>query len=133
MTSEEYAGYARPHDLRLLEAIPETEFTMLHVCKDNNLLQSLLDYPVHAFNWDARSRTNPALAEGKALAGARAVIGGLDTGGEPATDPDAAAAEVRGMRLAMGQRGWMLGTGCTYSPDMPEAHIQAVRRAAGAV
>ncbi len=134
MTPEEYAGYARPHDLRLLKSLPETDFTMLHVCKDNNLLQYLLDYPVHAFNWDARSRTNPSLAEGRAMAGTRAVVGGLDTGGELAgSDPDGVAAEVRGMRLAMGQRGWMLGTGCTFAPDMPEANIEAVRRAAGAL
>ena len=133
MTPEQYARYARPHDLRLLESLPETEFTMLHVCKDNNMLQHLLDYPVHAFNWDARSRTNPSLAEGRAMAGTRAVVGGLETGGVAVgTDPDAVAAEVSGMRLAMGRRGWMLGTGCTFAPDMPEANIEAVQRAAGA-
>ena len=133
MTPEQYARYARPHDLRLLESLPETEFTMLHVCKDNNLLPSLLDYPVHAFNWDARSRTNPSLAEGRAMAGSRAVVGGLDTGGEPGgSDPGAVAAEVRDMRLAMGRQGWMLGTGCTFAPDMPETNIEAVRQAASA-
>lgn len=130
MTPEEYTRYARPHDLRLLEALPETEFTMLHVCSENNLLRSLSDYPVQAFNWDARSRSNPSLAEGMAMAGTRAVVGGLDTGGELiGSDPAAVAAEVRGLRLAMGRRGWMLGTGCTFSPEVPEANIEAVRQA----
>jgi uroporphyrinogen decarboxylase len=133
LTSEEYTRYARPHDLGLLEALPETEFTMLHVCKDNNLLRSLTDYPVQAFNWDARSPSNPSLAEGAAMVGTRTVVGGLDISSELiSSSPVATAAEVRGMGLAMGCQGWMLGTGCTFSPEVPEANIEAVRRASKA-
>ncbi|MDP7628879.1 MAG: uroporphyrinogen decarboxylase family protein [SAR202 cluster bacterium] len=134
MTSEEYTKYARPHDLKLLEALPETEFTMLHVCKDNNLLRSLTDYPVQAFNWDARSRSNPSLAEGMAMVGSRTVVGGLDISSKLiSSDPVATTAEVSGLGFAMGRRRWMLGTGCTFPPDVPEANIEAVHRASKAI
>ena len=64
----------------------------------------------------------------------RAVIGGIDhTSGLEAADQSEVAAEVRGMRLAMGDRGWMLGPGCAYPPETPEANVAAVRRAVEAV
>jgi hypothetical protein len=34
------------------------------------------------------------------------------------------------MRVAMGRRGWMLGTGCTFPPETPEENVRAVREAA---
>jgi hypothetical protein len=30
----------------------------------------------------------------------------------------------------MGTQGWMLGSGCTYTPESPEANIRAIRQAA---
>ena len=132
MTEEEYARFARPYDLKLLDALPACEFNLLHVCRDNNMLSALHDYPVHGFNWDARSGSNPSLAEGKDLLGGRVVIGGLDTGAELMdSTPQQLAGEVRGTRLAMGTRGWMFGGGCTFQPETPEANIHAVREAAG--
>ena len=96
------------------------------------MLADLADYPVHAFNWDSRSETNLSLAEGKALLGRRAVIGGLDNGtGLVEAAPQELAWQVRGMRLAMGTKGWMLGTGCTFRPEAPEANVDAIRQAAG--
>ena len=43
------------------------------------------------------------------------------------------AGDVRGMCVAMGKRGWMLGTGCILSPETPEANVAAIRRAVEAV
>ena len=130
MTQDEYARYARPYDLKLLEALPEAEFHLLHVCRDNNMLAALKDYPVHAFNWDARGAGNPSLAEGKALLGRRAVVGGLDhRRGLLQSTADEMACEAEGIRAAMGNSGWMLAPGCTFSPDTPEANVAAVRRA----
>ena len=132
MSVEEYLRVARPYDLKLLGSLPECEFNLLHVCRDNNMLASLADYPVHAFNWDARGVGNPSLEEGKALVGSRAVIGGLGHGSEVvAADPREVASQVRGMLKSMGSKGWMLGTGCTVSPfppETPEANVDAVRR-----
>ena len=130
MSVEEYLQVARPYDLKLLGSLPECEFNVLHVCGDNNMLATLADYPVHAFNWDARGASNPSLREGKALVGSRAVIGGLGHGSEVVkTDPRQVASEVREMLIAMGNKGWMLGTDCTFPPETPEANVDAVRRA----
>ena len=131
LTREEYARYARPYDLKLLDSLPECEFNLLHVCKENNMLADLADYPVDAFNWDSLSPTNPSLAEGKALLGGKAVVGGLDSGtGLIEAAPQELAWETRGVRLAMGDQGWMLGTGCTFKPETPEANVRAIREAA---
>ena len=131
MTEEEYGRLARPYDLKLLDALSDCELNVLHVCRDNNMLAALRDYPVHAFNWDARVEGNPSLAEGKALLGQRAVIGGLDHGTALVdATPQELACEVRGMGLAMGNKGWMLATGCTFPPETPEANIRAIREAA---
>jgi uroporphyrinogen decarboxylase len=134
MTREEYTRYARPYDLKLLDALPECEFNLLHVCKENNMLADLADYPVHAFNWDSRSPTNLSLAPGKALLGGKTVVGGLDNGTELIeAAPEELAWEARGIRSAMGDEGWMLGTGCTFKPETPEANVRAIRDAAGGI
>lgn len=130
MTEEEYRRCALPYDLKLLNALPAAEFHLLHVCRDHNMLRTVKDYPVHAFNWDARGKGNPALVEGKALVGERAVIGGVSHGtGLVNATPQQLVAEVHGMRVAMGKKGWMLGTGCTFLPETPEVNIQAIRQA----
>lgn len=130
MTEEEYRNLARPYDLKLLKALPPAEFHVLHVCRHHNFLHALKDYPVHAFNWDARGEGNPSLAEGKALVGERAVIGGMPQGRELVdATPQQLAAEVLGIQVAMGNKGWMLGPGCTYLPETPEVNVQTIRQA----
>lgn len=130
MSEEEYSRFARPYDLKLLRALSAAEFHVLHVCRDHNLLRALQDYPVHAFNWDARGKGNKSLAEGKALVNGQAVIGGLAHGQALVqATPRELAAEVFGMRVAMGTKGWMLGAGCTFAQETPEANVQAIRRA----
>jgi uroporphyrinogen decarboxylase len=132
LSEEEYLRYARPYDLKLLTALPPDEFHVLHVCQQNNLLRSVKDYPVHAFNWDARGAGNPSLAEGKRIIDRPEVpvIGGIahDKNLVEST-PAQLAAEVKGMRVALGKKGWMVGPGCTFPPETPEANLQAIRDA----
>ncbi len=132
LSEEDYLKYARPYDLRLLNALSPAEFHVLHVCRQNNLLRAVKDYPVHASNWDARGAGNLSLAEGKQIIGGRAVIGGIehDTG-LVASTPERLAAEVDGMRVALGNKGWMVSPGCTFPPETPEANLRAIRYAAG--
>jgi uroporphyrinogen decarboxylase len=131
LSAAEYRKYARPYDLKLLKALPPAEFNLLHVCKEHNLLGAVADYPVAAFNWDARGAGNPSLAEGKKMVGGKTVIGGIphDRVLTEAT-PDQLAASIVALKAEMGPRGWMLGTGCTFPPDAPEANLRAVRQAA---
>ena len=130
LTEEEYRRFARPYDLKLLTALPPAEFNVLHVCHQNNLLRAVNDYPVHAFSWDPRGLGNPSLMEGKCLVNGRTVIGGIaqDTS-LVESEPKKLTAEIFGMRVVMGEKGWMLGPGCTFPPDTPEANIQAIRDA----
>ena len=130
LTVQEYRRLVRPWDLKLLEALPETEFTVMHVCRERSILAALWDYPVQAFNWDAGGDGNPSLEEGKAVLGGKPVIGGV-AHGTPLVQasPSELEAEIRDLRAAMGERGWMLGPGCTYPPETPEANLMAVRRA----
>lgn len=130
MSEKEYLTFVRPYDLRLLNALSTAEFNVLHVCRQQNLLDAVKDYPVHAFSWDARGKGNLSLAEGKALVGGRAVIGGI---AQDRNLTQASAiqltAEIKGMGVAMGDKGWMLGPGCTFAPETPEANLQAIRDA----
>jgi uroporphyrinogen decarboxylase len=130
LSEKEYTSFARPYDLRLLKALPKAEFNVLHVCRDHNLLRGVSDYPVHAFSWDARGKGNPSLAEGKAMVAGRTVIGGIahDEGLIMASVAQLKA-EVKGMRVAIGDKGWILGPGCTFPPKNPEAHLRAIREA----
>ena len=131
LTLDEYAGHARPYDLRVLEAASEAEFNLLHVCRDNNMLAALADYPVHAFNWDAHGQGNLSLAEGRATLAPKAVVGGLPhKGGLVDAEPADLARAVQDTSNAMGAAGWMLGTGCTFPPNTPEENVRAVSIAA---
>jgi uroporphyrinogen decarboxylase len=62
-TAEFYAEFGRPYDLRLLEAIRDARFNMLHVCGNHIGLERFFDYPVAALNWDNFGEGNPSLGE----------------------------------------------------------------------
>jgi uroporphyrinogen decarboxylase len=132
LSEAEYLKYARPYDLKLLNALPPAEFHLLHVCRQNNLLRALRDYPVQAINWDVRGAGNPSLAEGKQIIGKAnmPVIGGIPHEQNLVkSTPEQLAAEVKGMIVALGKKGWMLGPGCTFPPETPDANLQAIRHA----
>jgi uroporphyrinogen decarboxylase len=132
LSEEEYRQYAMPYDLKLLTALPRAEFNVLHVCRHNNLLRIVKDYPVHAFNWDARGMGNPSLIEGSRIIGRPSVpvIGGIAHNASLVdSTPPELAAEVKGMRVALGSKGWMVGPGCTIPPQTPDANLRAVRDA----
>lgn len=130
LTEEEYRKFSRPYDLRLLAAVQKAEFNITHVCRQNNLLKALADYPVHAFSWDPRASGNPSLTEGKSIVNGRLVIGGIAQDKSLVeSEPTILSAEIRGMQIAMGKKGWILGPGCTFPPDTPEINLRAIREA----
>jgi len=126
MSPDEYASWGRPGDLRVLAAVRDAPFNVLHVCKARNLLFELADYPVSAFSWDATDPTNPTLAEGLArLPGA--VMGGISQEGALLdADPGRAIAEFhRGLELTGGRR-WLVGPGCSIPPAVSAATLAAL-------
>lgn len=133
LTEQEYRDLARPFDLRLLAALPPAEFHILHVCRDHSMLQTLSDYPVHAFSWDCWAPGNASLPQGKKIVGGKAVIGGVPIGKALIESKPAEIADrISAVRKEAGATGWMLGPGCTYDPLTPAPNVRAVRDAVGA-
>ena len=129
LTAEEYREWARPYDLRILEAARGAAFNVLHVCKRRTLLFEFADYPVQAFSWAATDPLNASLAEGlRRLPGA--VIGGIshDELGQ-SNDPAAAVAEYhRGLEQTGGRR-WLAAPGCSIPPATPAGTLREIRAA----
>ncbi len=129
LSEDEYRAWARPYDIRLLDSV-HGEFNILHVCRDHNMLATLSDYPVQAFNWDCWGEGNPTLTQGKSLVRGKAVIGGVLHGTRlTAASSTGIARDLKAVQRSMGDSGWILGGGCTYKPETPVEVIRAVRKA----
>lgn len=127
ITDAQFDEFSRPYDMRILEKVRDCPFNLLHVCKSNNMLKKLADYPVHAFNWDAADTTNAKLWEGREITG-KTVIGGMsDQKTMMEGSADDCIKEAEEIHNKMGSTGWMLGAGCTYSPEVPSANLKAIR------
>ncbi|HEV8573184.1 MAG TPA: uroporphyrinogen decarboxylase family protein, partial [Dehalococcoidia bacterium] len=73
---EDYNRFCRPFDLRVLEIVQGAPFNVFHVCRANNHLGGLLDYPVAAFHWAVHQEGNPSFSE-IASKTERALMGGV--------------------------------------------------------
>lgn len=129
MSPDDYRAWARPTDLRLIEAARGAPFNVLHVCKRHNLLFELADYPVQAFSWAATDPTNPSLADGLQRLD-RAVMGGITQDGAlQQPDPSAAMIEFEAARRQTHGRHWLVAPGCSIPPGTPEGNLAAIRAA----
>jgi uroporphyrinogen decarboxylase len=129
LNEEQWEEWGRPYDLKVLQAAQGAPFNVLHVCKENNMLFAIADYPVHAINWAVGSQGNPSLREVQ-LNTDKTVIGGYKNetlrGGTVAQ----VTLEARQAREQTGGRRWMLGPACSIPVDCPEENIKAARAAA---
>ena len=122
----QYDEWARPYDLKVLDAVSEAPFNVLHVCRGNNIIEHLLDYPVHAFNWDAAHPANPSIAEIWAKTD-KTVIGGVSTGMIAGSTADEVSAQAKEAAVGVGEGRFILGAGCTYDSASAEANVRAMR------
>jgi uroporphyrinogen decarboxylase len=129
LSAEQYAEWGRPYDLRVLEVVQSAPFNVLHVCKENNLLYSVADYPVHAINWAVGSPGNPGLRDVQ-LNSDKTVIGGWMNETFKDGTPAMIKAEARAAREQTGGRRFMLGPACSIDPATPEENVKAARAAA---
>lgn len=132
MTEEMWEEWGRPYDLRVLKAVEGAPFNVLHVCKNNNMLFTLADYPVHAINWAVGSPGNPGLREVQANTD-KTVIGGYMNETLRDSNPAHITAEARNAREQTGGRRWMLGPACSIPVDCPEENVRAARTAADVI
>src|SRR5262249_8005455 len=76
LTKDEYRRFARPFDLRVLEAVSDAPFNVLHIHGNRIHFDEVAGFPAMAFNW-SHFATAPALTEGRTNTG-KAVLGGID-------------------------------------------------------
>src|SRR5438067_12559932 len=124
LTTAECRRFQRPHDLRVLGAVAQAPFNLLHVCGPAVHFDEFADYPVTAFSW-ALGAGNPSLAEVHRRTG-RAVVGGLPAKPEIASmgATDIAARAKRAVDEMRG-RALLLGPDGSTNPDTPEALLHA--------
>ena len=127
MSAEEYAIWGRPFDLKILEAVREAPFNVLHVHGKQIHFASLLDYPVSALNW-SHFTTAPSLKDGRNLWG-KTVMGGIDE----TTAAHLSAPEIRKQVTASlnetGSRALIITPGCSVPTDTPERNLRAIETA----
>jgi uroporphyrinogen decarboxylase len=129
LSPRQYDVFGRKYDLMILDAVRDAEFNILHVCKRNNLLYHLLDYPVHAVNWDATDQTNPGIGD---IVGRteKTIIGGVNHAEHLlANTPEMILNDARKAHHETGGKKWILGGGCTFSPLVKESNLMALRHA----
>ncbi|MPZ23371.1 MAG: hypothetical protein GEU28_07470 [Dehalococcoidia bacterium] len=125
MTSEAYLEYGRPYDLRVLAAVRGAPLNVLHVCRSNNLLEMMLDYPVHALNWDIHAAGNPGLGDIRERSN-KGVIGGIGQEQPMKTgSADEVSSQAREALDETGGRAFILSAGCSISPQTPAENIEA--------
>jgi len=129
LNEEQWEEWGKPYDLRVLAAVQNAPFNVLHVCKNNNLLYCLADYPVHAINWAVGSPGNPGLRDVQ-LNTNKTVIGGYMNETLREGTPAKITSEARLAREQTGGRRWILGPACAIPIDCPEENIRAARAAA---
>lgn len=129
LNEEQWEEWGRPYDLRVLAAVQDAPFNVLHVCKNNNMLFTLADYPVHAINWAVGSPGNPALRDVQ-LNTDKTVIGGYRNETLRESTPAQITSEARQAREETGGRRWILGPACSIPVDCPEENVRAARTTA---
>jgi uroporphyrinogen decarboxylase len=130
LTWEQYEAFARPYDLRVLEAVQGAPFNILHVCRPNNMLERLLDYPAAAVNWATHAPGNASLRDIQPKTG-MAVMGGVDERHALLKgSPDDVRGQVGEALAQTGSRAFLVAPGCSISPETPAANLRAAVAAA---
>jgi uroporphyrinogen decarboxylase len=128
LSEQEYRTFGRPYDLRILEAVQDCWFNLLHLHGTDVMFDLCRDYPVQAINWHDQE-TPPSLREALGRFPG-AVLGGINrvetlVRGEP----DEVSAEVRAAISQTGGMRFIVGTGCVTPIVAPIANIRAARQA----
>ena len=127
MTADEYLTWGRPFDLKILEAVPEALFNVLHIHGKRIHFESVLDYPVSALNW-SHFATRPSLMEGKELSG-KTVLGGIDEATASHVSAPEISEQVARAILEVGTRRLIVTPGCSVPTDTRERSLRAVKAA----
>jgi len=125
MTREEYQTWGRPFDLKILDAVREAPFNVLHIHGKRIHFDSVLDYPVSALNW-SHFATAPSLREGKVRSG-KTVLGGIDEATASHVSAPEISEQVCNAIREVGTRGLIVTPGCSVPTDTRERSLREVR------
>lgn len=130
LTRSEYEEFGKPYDLRVLAAVKDAPFNLLHICGPAVYFDLALDYPVHAINWAGVNQQNPTVGQARTLT-RKALVGGVDEVGVLQHGaPEDVVHEARVAIEETGGIGLLLTPGCGTAMDVPPANLHALRRAA---
>jgi uroporphyrinogen decarboxylase len=127
MSGEEYIRFARPGDEAVLAAAAQGWFNILHVHGPYPMIDLLAGLPAQVLNWHDRT-AQPGLAEA-AHVFKGALMGGVSRHTLQLGNPDDVVKEVRNAIKQMSGRRLIVTPGCTYSLDVPETNLLAMRKA----
>jgi uroporphyrinogen decarboxylase len=127
MTADEYRRWGRPFDLKVLEAVRDAPFNVLHIHGNRIHFEEVIDLPAAAINW-SHFATAPGLAEGKELSG-KAVLGGIDEATASRVAPFELAEQIEKALATAGPNGLLITPGCSIPTDTPVRSLRAIREA----
>jgi uroporphyrinogen decarboxylase len=125
----DYERFGKPFDLRILDAVRGAPMNVLHVCRENNHLERVLDYPVAAFHWDVQGAGNPTFTEVLSNTD-KAVMGGVRVATLLDAERSDVTAEAHKARAETDDRRFLLAPGCSINPATPPANLLALAEAA---
>ena len=80
LSVEEFETFGKPYDFKVLGAVRQAKFNILHSCGPDIYWNEIQDYPVRALNWASVGQGNPDLSAAR-KSSSFALIGGLDEDG----------------------------------------------------
>lgn len=127
MTVEEYEIWGRPFDLKILEAVREAQFNVLHIHGKRIHFNSVMNFPATAFNW-SHFAAAPSLNEGKAQSG-KTVLGGIDESTASHISAREIREQVENTIREVGTRGLIVTPGCSVPTDTREHNLRTIKTA----
>lgn len=125
-----FARFARPFDLRVLDAARGAPLNVLHVCGPHaRVLELAAAYPAAAVSWNAHLDGNPSIGTLLAAVPDRGAVGGISDQALLAADPAEARREVASGLVATNGRRWIAAGGCTIPQESRPENIAAARAA----
>lgn len=128
LSEAEYRAFGEPYDRRILTAVEDCWFNLLHLHGPAGMFAVAAGYPVHALNWHDRE-AGPSLAEGHARF-AGAVCGGLEHWDDILRGtPDLLADRVADAIAQTGGTRLIVSSGCVAPVNAPFSNLRAIRAA----
>jgi uroporphyrinogen decarboxylase len=125
MAAEEYDVWGRPFDMKILEAVREAPFNVLHIHGKQIHFDSVINYPASALNW-SHFATEPSLNDGKQRSG-KTVLGGIDEATASHVSPLEIREQIEATIREVGSRGLIVTPGCSVPTDTRERSLRVIK------